>query len=69
MKNKSDNIRVTVGPSIGILDILGVVFVILKLIGKISWPWIWVTVPFWGQLVVVAILLIILGIVAIVATR
>ena len=69
MRDKGDNVKVTVGPSIGILDILGVVFVILKLIGKISWSWIWVTAPFWGQLVILAIILIILGIIAIAASR
>ena len=69
MRDKGDNVKVTVGPSIGILDILGVVFVILKLIGKISWPWVWVTVPFWGQLVIAAIILIILGIIAIAVSR
>ena len=69
MRDKGDNVKVTVGPSIGILDILGVVFVILKLIGKISWSWVWVTVPFWGQLVILAIVLIILGIIAIAVSR
>lgn len=69
MRDKGDNVKVTVGPSIGILDILGVVFVILKLIGKISWSWVWVTAPFWGQLVIAAIILIILGIIAIAVSR
>lgn len=33
---------------IGILGILGVVFVVLKLTGVIAWSWLWVTLPFWG---------------------
>jgi|GEM_PF-5058295 len=31
-----------------LVAILGVVFVTLKLIGTITWPWLWVTAPFWG---------------------
>ena len=33
--------------SIGLGTILGVVFLILKLVGVIAWPWIWVLAPFW----------------------
>ena len=40
--NKSD---------IGIIDILGVVFVVLKLVGVIEWRWVWVLSPFWGGLI------------------
>ena len=45
---------------IGVTGLLGVVFVTLKLTGFINWSWWWVTLPFWGGL---AILLIVLGIV------
>lgn len=27
-------------------------FVLLKLTGAISWPWLWVLVPFWGSIAV-----------------
>ena len=33
---------------IGVSGLLGVVFVVLKLLGKITWSWWWVTLPFWG---------------------
>lgn len=33
---------------IGVLGLLGVVFVTLKLTGYIDWSWWWVTLPFWG---------------------
>lgn len=33
---------------IGVLGLLGVVFVTLKLAGVIDWSWWWVTAPFWG---------------------
>lgn len=46
---------------IGILGLLGVAFVILKLCKVIEWSWWYVTMPFWGGLVLVlGILFIIL---------
>ena len=33
---------------IGIVGLLGIVFVTLKLLGVIDWSWWWVTAPFWG---------------------
>lgn len=38
------------GGGIGVLGLLGVVFVTLKLLGIIDWSWWWVTAPFWGGL-------------------
>ena len=38
---------------VGVLGLLGVVFVTLKLLGKITWSWWWVTAPFWGGLAIV----------------
>lgn len=32
---------------IGLSGLLTTVFVVLKLIGYISWPWIWVLAPSW----------------------
>jgi len=48
---------------IGVLRLLGVAFVVLKLTGFINWSWWWVTVPFWGGLVIVLAVLLIIGIV------
>lgn len=39
-----------------ILGLLGVVFVALKLCGVIDWSWWWVTLPFWGLLVLVIVI-------------
>ncbi len=33
---------------IGFFGVLGIVFIILKLVGTISWSWWWVTAPFWA---------------------
>lgn len=48
MANKEVNINFG-GATVGLL---GVLFVGLKLGGVISWSWWWVTLPFWGGLVV-----------------
>lgn len=36
------------GGGVGVLGLLGVAFVVLKLMGYIDWSWWWVTAPFWG---------------------
>lgn len=33
--------------NIGVLGLLGIIFVTLKLIGYIQWSWWLVTIPFW----------------------
>ena len=68
-KIKIENSPAQSVPAISTTGILGVAFVILKLIGKIDWPWIWVTAPFWIPIVLAALLLIILGIAVIISNR
>ncbi len=46
------------------LGLLGVAFVVLKLTGNIAWSWWWVTAPFWGMLVILAVMLVGMGIFA-----
>lgn len=41
---------------IGICGALGILFVGLKLTGYINWSWWWVTLPFWGPLVLVLVI-------------
>jgi hypothetical protein len=38
------------GGGIGVLGLLGCIFVTLKLCNVIDWSWWWVTCPFWGGL-------------------
>ena len=33
---------------IGVFGLLGIAFVVLKLMGYIDWSWWYVTLPFWG---------------------
>lgn len=44
-----DNVTVSSG-GIGVMGLLGVLFVGLKLTGYIAWSWWWVLAPFWGGL-------------------
>ena len=52
-----------------ILGLLGVAFVVLKLIGVINWSWWWVTLPFWGPVVCALILLLVVGIIVVLNTK
>ena len=47
---------------LGVCDVLGIVFIVLKLIGVISWSWWWVLAPFWIPLAIVIICAIIIAI-------
>ena len=49
------------GYDIGVFELLGVAFVVLKLCKVITWSWWWVTVPFWGGLVILLILILFFG--------
>lgn len=45
---------------IGFLDLLTLVFIVLKLCGVITWSLVWVLSPMWISLVVVAVLALLL---------
>ena len=34
---------------IGTSELLGIIFIVLKLTGHIDWSWWWVTAPLWGE--------------------
>ena len=44
MSNNVTNVTLPVRP------ILVIIFIVLKLIGTISWSWWYVTMPFWGPI-------------------
>ena len=37
---------------------LGVLFVVLRVLGFVDWPWKWVTCPFWAPLIAFCVLLL-----------
>lgn len=45
---------------ISVIGLLGVVFVTLKLTGYINWSWWWVTLPFWGWIVLATIVFVVI---------
>ena len=51
---------------LGLFSTIGIVFLILKLTGSITWSWIWVLCPFWIPFGLVAFLLMILGLIALI---
>lgn len=48
---------------IGVFGLLGVAFIVLKLIGVINWSWWWVTAPLWGPWALVLVVLVVIGVV------
>ena len=44
---------------IGFLGLLTIVFIVLKLVGTITWSWWWVLSPFWIPLCVFAVAFVI----------
>ena len=49
---------------IGFCGLLTIVFITLKLIGKIDWSWLWVLSPLWIPLSILVVILIVIGLVA-----
>lgn len=47
---------------LGVCDVLGIVFIVLKLVGVITWSWWWVLAPFWIPLAIVVVCLVIFAI-------
>ena len=44
---------------IGFCSLLSIVFIVLKLIGVITWSWVWVLAPLWIPASIFAIVLIV----------
>ena len=56
MKDKNSS---TTSGGIGFVGLLTIVFIVLKLLGKIAWSWWWVTSPLWISLIIGTIVAII----------
>lgn len=61
------NQTVVVNHSFPVAFILGIVFIILKLCGVISWSWLWVLAPFWIGLALFLALIVLIPLVFLVA--
>ena len=60
MSNNNSN---SSSSGIGVIGMLGILFVGLKLTGYINWSWWVITLPFWGGLAVVLLVVLIAAIV------
>ena len=56
----NDNTTIRGSGGIGFAGILTIVFIILKLLGKINWSWIWVLSPLWISFIIAFIVLTIM---------
>lgn len=41
---------------LGVCDVLAIVFIVLKLLGVITWSWVWVLSPIWISIIIVLVL-------------
>ena len=48
------------GSGVGILGVLQIIFIVLKLVGVIAWPWHIVLIPLWIDLGLIALIVAIL---------
>lgn len=55
--NSNDSGKASGG--IGFWGALQIAFIVLKLLGKINWSWIWVFSPTWGSTIIIIVLIII----------
>lgn len=56
----NDRKRTTVNGGVGFVGLLTIVFIVLKLLGVISWSWAWVLSPIWIDAILVIALLCVL---------
>ena len=59
--------KVVVSNSFPVLGLLGATLVVLKALGYVSWPWVWVLAPFWIPFAILGGFLVITALVAAVA--
>ncbi len=46
---------------LGFAGVLTIVFIVLKLIGVISWSWVWVLSPLWISLVITLVIVLLIA--------
>ena len=55
--------KVNISLKFGLINTLGIVFIILKLCGVIDWSWWWVTAPLWIPFAILVILITVIFII------
>jgi len=64
MSNKTTN---NYGGGVSFCSLLAILFIALKLLGKIDWSWLWILAPLWIPLAIVLGVLVFIGIGALIA--
>ena len=59
MSGNNNNKATATASGIGFCGHLGIAFIVLKLCGRIDWPWIWVLAPIWGSFLLGILVLIV----------
>ena len=54
---------------IGFVGLLTIVFITLKLLGKITWSWAWVLSPIWISVIICVAIIIIVFIAAVISVQ
>ena len=62
----NNEVNHTTSGGIGFVGLLTIVFITLKLLGVITWSWVWVLSPIWISLAVGLVALLIILIIAVV---
>ena len=57
------------GGGIGFCGLLTIAFIVLKLLGKITWSWVWVLSPLWICVLLIIFLTIITVVLAILTSK
>ena len=52
--------KTTAAGGVSFFGLLGIAFIVLKLTGVISWPWVWVLAPVWAPLALSAVLIVLI---------
>lgn len=65
----NNNNNSNAGAGIGFTGFLALIFIVLKLIGVINWPWLWVLSPIWIPLVILILPLIILPLIVLIKNK
>lgn len=50
--------KTTVNGGIGFVGLLTIAFIVLKLVGVITWSWIWVLSPLWISAVIYVVIIV-----------
>lgn len=51
--------QTTVSGGVGFVGLLTIAFIVLKLLGIITWGWVWVLSPIWIDAILVIVLLVV----------